>query len=601
MKLDDKGLEEHNLKSDYDIDKERRRKRRHKRRERRKAARGIFMKLGIVFVLLLAIVGIMIGYVYKNGLIEGFGGSPAEEDRASLFNISKDDEIGLLYNGEYIETTGLMKDDKVYLPIDFVLEKLNSDFYYNEDEKQLLFTTPTEVKSWTESDGLLSENDEEYVSLDVVKKYTNLDTSDVMESPARMVIRNEWGEKTEAQVKADTVGRSRTSTKSEWITKLSSGDKVRIVSENGAWSAVETDDGYRVLVKNSSLKDMKTVEEEAASNAEKLDYTSIKYDGKIILGWHGVASAAGNVTFGNYTANAKGMTVIAPTWLSLTDTEGNFSNFATADYIAAAHNAGLKVWVVADNFNSAGFKSGEDTYTVLSSTQKRQALAQGFVNACTAVGADGLNIDFEYLTSETGPHFAQFVRELSVACRTNGIVLSIDNYVPEDYNTMYHREVQGKYADYVVIMGYDEHTSGSAEAGPVASLPFVQRGIERTKESVDPSKIINGVPFFTRIWKSDNGTLDSSAVGMSTASQYITDHGFAAAWDETTGYNYAEGNDGSSYVQIWLEDSKSIAMKLNMMQEEDIAGAAFWKLGLENASIWDKISQYAAGEAVSAE
>ncbi|MCR5527023.1 MAG: hypothetical protein K6F39_06540 [Lachnospiraceae bacterium] len=601
MKLEDTGLEENNLNKDIDTDKERRKNKRHKRRERRKAARSIFMKLGIVAVLMLAIVVILIGYVYKNGLIEGFGGSPVEEDRAALFNITDENEVGLLFNGEYIDTTGILKDGTVYLPVDFVLDELNSDYYYNENEKQLLFSTPTETKSWTEDDGLLSSDDVEYVSLDVVKKYTNLDTSDVMENPTRMVIRNEWGEDKEAEVKADTAGRSRASTKSEWITKLSGGDKVRVVSEDTTWSAVETADGYRVLVKNSSLGEFEKMDEAEADNAEKLDYTSIKYDGKVILGWHGVSSADGNVTLGNYMANAKGMTVIAPTWFSLTDTSGNFSNYSAADYVNTAHNAGLKVWAVADNFNASGFSAGEDTYKVLSNTETRQALASNLVNACTAVGADGINIDFEYLTGETGLHFAQFVRELSVACRNSGIVLSIDNYVPEDYNAMYHREVQGKVADYVVIMGYDEHTSGSAEAGTVASLPFVQQGIERTKEEVDPSKIINGLPFFTRIWKSENGTLDTSAVGMDTASQYIVNHGMQTAWDETTGYNYAEGTDGSTYVQIWLEDNKSIAAKLNMMEQEDIAGAAFWKLGLENSSVWDKISQYAAGETVSAE
>lgn len=92
-----------------------------------------------------------------------------------------------------------------------------------------------------------------------------------------------------------------------------------------------------------------------------------------------------------------------------------------------------------------------------------------------------------------------FIRELSIACRANNIILSIDNYVPE-YTYYYNRREQGIVADYVVIMGYDETLPSSETPGPVASLNFVRKGITDTLNVVDKSKVINGIPFYSRVW-----------------------------------------------------------------------------------------------------
>ena len=72
-------------------------------------------------------------------------------------------------------------------------------------------------------------------------------------------------------------------------------------------------------------------------------------------------------------------------------------------------------------------------------------------------GFDGYNLDFESLKESAGPHSVQFIREMSAACRNNGLILSVDNYVPAPYNRFYDRTEQGIVADYVIVMGYDEH------------------------------------------------------------------------------------------------------------------------------------------------
>ena len=196
-------------------------------------------------------------------------------------------------------------------------------------------------------------------------------------------------------------------------------------------------------------------------------------------------------------------------------------------------------------------------------------------------------------------------------CRVNNLVLSVDNYVPKGYNTHYHREEQGVMADYVIIMGYDEHFAGSYEAGSVASYNYVKEGIEETLRDVPADKVINAVPFYTRLWNEtpktdeeraeDQGTeaasysmkVTSEALCMEEAAQRVSEAGATVIWDDTVKQNYAEwqGDNDSTY-RIWLEDASSLEVKLGLMKDNNLAGTAAWKLGFETSDIWDLIQKY---------
>ena len=207
-------------------------------------------------------------------------------------------------------------------------------------------------------------------------------------------------------------------------------------------------------------------------------------------------------------------------------------------------------------------------------------------------------------------NYIEFIRELSVKCRQNGLVLSVDNYVPKSFNTQYDRKEQGIVADYVVIMGYDEYYAGSPEAGPVSSYNYVKEGITETLKEVPAEKVISGIPFFTRLWKetpkteeelkSDKGTdaeqysatVESDAYGMDNAQAIVKQAGVDTTWDKKAGQNYATWEaDGSKY-EIWLEDSKSIEAKLKLMKKYKLAGTAEWSLGQESSDIWNLIQKY---------
>lgn len=257
-----------------------------------------------------------------------------------------------------------------------------------------------------------------------------------------------------------------------------------------------------------------------------------------------------------------------------------------------------------------GINSYDETYQVLSYTSKRENLINQVIAQALQSGIDGINLDFELVSTECGEHYIQFVRELSVKCRQNGLVFSVDNYVPQPYNEHRDLKEQGVVADYVMIMGYDEHTEGSYVAGSVSSYGYVKDGIENALKVVPSEKLVAGIPFYTRLWQEteksaeqlaeEQGTeaaeysksVTSTAMGMDDASQRLEQYGVQAQWDESTKQNYAQWEADGGVYKIWLEDADSLEEKMKLIKSQNLAGVAEWSLGMENAGIWDLILQY---------
>ena len=300
--------------------------------------------------------------------------------------------------------------------------------------------------------------------------------------------------------------------------------------------------------------------------------------------WHQVTSTDANAYFADATANMTGVNVISPTWFYLTDTSGNIASIASADYVSQANEKGLQVWGLIDNFTQE-----VSTTETLSSTAARQNIISQLIQAAQDVGMDGINVDFESLSEDVGTHFLEFLRELSIQCHENNLVLSVDNPVPEDFTSHYDRAEQGKVVDYVIIMGYDEHYVGS-DTGSVASLPWVEQGVKDTLADVPAKRTILAIPFYTRLWKTTGGALTSEAIGMDEAQNVLTENGVEAVWDGSVSQNYATFEKDNSTYQIWPEDAQSIAEKVKLIPKYNLAGGAQWKLGFENSSIWQTIS-----------
>lgn len=596
----------------------------------RRRRRTLILRCLLVLILIIAAIG---GFI----IWRKYGASDEKADLEQYYDIENKDEFGVVINNQVVKrdtesqdaasdsseslAPGKMYDGQYYVEYSIVRKRINKRFYWDSNENLLLYTLPegnvsvvpdskeyTELGETKSEDYVILKTDgtNAYIAIPFLQMYTNLEYT-AYEDPARVVITSDWGEIQTAKVKRNTQIRYQGGVKSPVLTDVKKSDKVTVLEDEDAWTKVASEDGMIGYIKTKALKDIG--KETTSRDFNEPEYTSISKDYKINMVWHNVTNATANSAVLTNLKSTKGLTTIAPTWFSLADTEGNISSLADEDYVKQAHQSGLEVWAVLRDFHG-GINSYDETYEVLSYTSKRQKVIDQVISKALASGVDGINLDFELVSSKCGVHYIQFVRELSAQCRQNQLVLSIDNYVPQPYNQHYDLEEQGAVADYVIIMGYDEHTDGSYEAGSVASISYLKDGVENALLSVSSDKLIAGVPFFTRLWKEtpktdeelaeEAGTeaanypnkISSKALGMDEAVKTIKEAGATTQWDDTTKQNYAEWISGSDTYKIWLEDTQSLEEKLKVIRQNDLAGVAEWSLGRESSSVWKLILQY---------
>ena len=554
----------------------------------------------VIAIVLIIIIG---GVTFGSRILEKYSYSKERADLNAYYGITGSQEAAIVLQDEIVEEKARISDGICYLDMATIHKYLNDRFYVDGGEGLLLYTLPEDivrnsigssVKETAQGSEELGytaaiwEGDTLYVALDYIKQYTNF-SYQLFTDPYRIQLTTEWPSYEVASISKNTQVRVKGGVKSEILTDVQKGDQVSVLEQMETWSKVKTADSVIGYVENKRLTGIRSEQPIPVTDYQEPEYTSLTRDHKINLGWHVVASAGGNDTFNSVTANAGNLNVISPTWFKLCDNEGGYTSFASADYVQKAHDRGLEVWALIENIE---YKDSISMYEILSSTTTRQKLIDSLMNDLITYGIDGINVDFEQLSMDCGEHFVEFIRELSVACRKNGKVLSVDNYVPRDFNDYYDRKEQGIVADYVIVMGYDEHYAGSKEAGSVASIDYVEDGIAQTVKEVPAERVINAIPFYTRIWETTGDGISSQAVDMVTAEQFISNHGITAEWDETTCQNYGEYTSGDSRYQVWLEDADSIKVKLNVMENYGIGGVAEWRLGFEKPEIWDVIGEY---------
>ncbi len=557
--------------------------------------------IAVLFLIFIVLVGIIIGKKVKQ-----FMPSNEEQNLDTYFGITSEDEAAIELNHNLEEEKALIRDGAVYLNYNYVHDYLNDRFYWDANENILLYTTSANVGRKKDSKPykiVLLNVDSIYIALDYVAQYTNL-TYERFDSPNRILLQTKWGTIKKAGVKRKTQVRVKASVKSNILRELTKEDLVTKLEDGKEWTKVTTEDG---LIGYVQTKRLGTETEETESHEFEEDtFLHQMRDYQINMAWHQVTVPEANNSIANVIQNTKGLNVISPTWFYLNDNDGNIANLASTDYVKYCHSQGVEVWGLVSNLENNEVSTTE----VLTHTSKRENLENQIIAAAIQYGLDGINVDFEALESAVGEGFIQFIRELSLKCDGNGIILSVDNYVSSDYTKFYDRQEQAVFADYLIVMAYDEHYAGSKESGSVASIGFVSKGADDIlAEGVPAEQVILGMPFYTRVWsekmKDGNGDdvesasedyvpyeLSSEAVGMLSAQRLMEVNGAEKTWLDDMGQYYTEYVNQDVTYKIWFEDIRSIEEKLKVMKAHDFAGASFWKLGLEDPAVWNTIIKY---------
>lgn len=576
-----------------------------------------------VFAAIVLII-VVILFMLLGKLIEKYTPSKERQELTEYYQMSSDEDVAILFNNEMLEVHGRMIDGHVYLDFDTVHDMINDRFFWDSNENKLLYTTATDlISAEAESTSYLVTKDAHsldhtivkvdansaYIAIDFVKQYSDF-AYEVYDSPNRVVITTEWGEYTVAAAKKNTELRYLGGIKSPILADIEKGTTLNVLEPDETWTKVSTKDGIIGYVKSKALGSTST--ETRTSDYVAEEFTHIKKDYKINLGWHQVTNSSANSNIANVLQSTKGINVVSPTWFYLKDTNGGIGSLASSDYVNYCHQNGIEVWALVSNFGAKdqGLEN-PDLTEVLTYSSRRENLINNLISAAIQYNLDGINVDFESVDPVVGDAYIQFIRELSLKCANNGIVLSVDNYSPTEYTAFYDRAEQAVFADYVILMAYDEHYAGSEEAGSVASIGFVTDGVTNTLKEVPADQLIMGMPFYTRVWSetpiTDGDSEESSeepvdsytlyelgcySASMNESQKLINANGAVPVWSEECGQYYVEYVNGGVTYKIWVEDATSLEEKLKVMQEYQLAGGAFWKLGLEDSTVWDTIIKY---------
>ena len=570
------------------------------RRRRRGIPRG-YVYVAAFLVAAVILVGLIIGIVRY---------TPTKEhlSLSEYYSLSGTNQAAVMFEDQIMEVSddlghayALIEGKNVYLEIGFVKEYLDDGFVYDDSEVTLRYATDSQIfttvlgttdytvdKSNEKLDinTMVAQDDTVYVAVDYLKLLTDFECT-YYASPARVLIERAGYEKEISSAKAKTQIRKLNGPKSPILEDVEKGEKITKIRETGKWSFVVSEKGVMGYMRNNKLSKSEKVT--VSKKLPERNYNHIKFGSDICMGWQQVTNQVANQSITDVLAKSGNINVISPTWFYLNNNNGGIASLASSAYVDCCHQNNVQVWALVSNFED----DSVDTEKVLNSTSSRDNLVNNLIVQAIKYGFDGINVDFEELPGAAADGYIQFIKELSIKCENNDIILSVDNYVPDDSNACYNRKEQAKYADYVIIMGYDEHYAGSEEAGSVASYGWVKQGIENTLNDVPANQVVLGIPFYGRAWEVKDGKVVSSSIlSIASTNKFLSSHSMSASWDDEVKQKYAESVQGDTTTMVWAEDAVSIEEKLKLLKSENLAGGAFWKLGLENSDIWNVVVKY---------
>lgn len=436
-------------------------------------------------------------------------------------------KVNLNLEDKDIQNEVKMVDDKVYVPINILKDLYDIDVNYNEELDEIVI----DRKSNAEGNIL---NNKVYVYSDI-------------------------------------------KTNSEILDELSKDEKVIVYADNlkhNRWLKIKTSDNKVGYI----FKDASSVKEVEIPNVEETK------NEKVVMFWQYGNSLN---TLENSKINA--VNVVSPTLYELKNSKGDITSKSTTAYIEKAKSLGYKVWPVITNGIDSVSYSVEDTSLLMHSESSRENLIKNILDILKNDNLDGINVDFENMKVDDRDLYTQFIRELAPLVRKQGKTISVDMY----FVAYIDRKGIGETVDYTVLMGYDQRGNWSNESGSISEISWVEGNIKSliNDSKIPASKIILGVPFYTRLWTEKVGTSKptTSVYTIKDAANYIKTNGLKTTYDEKSGQNYVEYTKGNLTYKMWIEDNTSMKNRVNIVNTYDLGGLSGWQKGFETSDIWSTI------------
>lgn len=506
----------------------------------------------------------------------------------------------IFYMGERMDASGCYEEDEFYLSLDFIKENVDPTIQWDEINKMAIVTTTENVyhlplgtkeglhnlSPYSFTYPVIEKNGVVYLPADPLKEYYYLE---INEDNDNSLVRIHDLKQSIQQGKVVANGKLRhgNSPRSPWSSTVMPDEMVDIMKEEDGWYWVETEDGRIGFLREDKveLSQIKT-----SKQTIKMYQPWNPLERPVIMTWE----YAGAKTVNPINLSVmEGLQVVSPTWFHLID-NGLVVNGADKKYVEWAHQNGMQVWGLFDNAFDPDL-----THNFLNNAELRIKVIRQLLSFVELYDLDGINLDFENMYLKDKEGFVQFARELAPLLHQKERMLTVDvnfHSLSENWSMCYDRVGLASVADYIMVMGYDEHAGGSSKAGSVSSLPWVEKGIENMLKEVPADKLILGIPFYTRLWieKTDeNGKkeLTCKTYSMEAAEKWIAEKGAQIQVDEAAGQHYVEVREGDTLYRMWLEDQYSLTKRIELMKKYRMAGVAAWRRGFEKQEIWPVLAE----------
>jgi spore germination protein YaaH len=510
-------------------------------------------------------------------------------------------EKPIFYQGQMLKQPADGEKEKLKLPIEAIQKIIDPTLLYENKSDSVIITTEEKVVRLKTSQltGLVNEKpfklnfpvekigNTVYLPIEPLREFYNVNVRESLDTGAVFLTKEgdaiQWGKVVQdpKNVEKQYELRSDPTTKAPIYADLKQNSAIMIWAEKDGWYRVQLENGLMGYVSKSDIV-LDHIELIPKSIIKKSFVPWKPLGGKINLTWQQVYSK--NPDTSKLPA-MPGLNVISPQWFHLIDGKGNLKNLADAAFVHWAHGQGLQLWALFSN----GFEQKQTT-EALSTYDNRMNMIKQLLSFAQMYQLDGINIDFENVALKDKENMVQFVRELSPFLHEQGLVVSIDVTVKDGsdvYSKFMDRRAVNTSVDYMMVMAYDEHWSTSPVAGSVSSLPWVEKSIKQIieEDGVPSSKIVMGIPFYTRIW-TEQGKVTSKAVSMEAVQNLIKDKKLTSTFDKASGQNYIEYTEGNKKIKIWIEDAQSIQGRMDLAKKLDLAGIASWSRSFETPDIW---------------
>ena len=495
----------------------------------------------------------------------------------------------------------IQEDGIIYLSEDDIANFFDKYIYIEEENNKIITTYDKKIAEVSTEENVININGADkttsahaierdgimYLPISEMTEVYDIEINNIEETKV-ITMDSLDQEQKEAIVTSNLAVKSSTNFIAKTLDRIEKGDTVVVISSDGKYSRIRTENGKIGYIKTNKLANDYVVREDMIEEKQ--------VEGKINMTWDYYSEVASAPDRSGTTID--GVNVVSPSFFYINENGEFTENVGESGqaYVEWAHNNGYKVWPMVSNAPAAN-ESIEITSEIMNSYENRKQLIEQIVEACVTYDLDGINIDFENMKQEDKDLYSRFIIELTPRLKEIGMVTTVDVTAPdgsETWSMCFDRYVIGDVADYIIFMAYDEYGASSTTAGTTAGYDWIQLNLVKflQTEEIEPDKLILGIPFYTRLWTEDSAgeVLRNPTVNMDDIEEVLPDD-VERTWNDNLKQYYVEYQDGENTRKMWIEDVESLRAKVSLVNENNLAGVASWQKGMETDDVWQMLKE----------